>query len=124
MRLRSAWLGLGWLGVAGVVVLSLIPSPPVGVEHGDKLGHAGTYALLMWWFAQAWLRRDTRARTAAGLLALGVAIEYAQGWTGYRDFSVADMAADALGIALGWLLAPPRLPNVLQRASARLTRTL
>jgi VanZ family protein len=122
MRLRSAWLGLGWLGVAGVVVLSLIPAPPVGVEHGDKLGHATTYALLMWWFAQAWLRRDARARTAAGLLALGIALEFIQGWTGYRSYSIADMTADGLGIALGWLLAPPRTPNLLQRATAYLAR--
>jgi len=122
MRLRSAWLGLGWLGVIGVVILSLVPTPSVGVEHGDKLGHTTTYALLMWWFAQAWMRRDVRARTAAGLLALGVVLEYAQGWTGFRDFSLADMVADALGIALGWLLAPPRTPNLLQRASAYLAR--
>lgn len=122
MRLHGAWLGLGWLGVGGVVVLSLIPSPPTGVEHGDKLGHAGSYALLMWWFAQAWLRRDTRTLTAAGLLALGIALEFAQALTGYRSFSVADMAADGLGVALGWLLAPPRTPNLLQRAAAYLSR--
>jgi len=123
MRLRSAWLGLGWLGVAGVVVLSLVPLPPMaGAEHGDKFGHATTYALLMWWFGQAWMRRDVRARTAAGVLALGVVLEFAQGWTGFRDFSLADMVADALGIALGWLLAPPRTPNLLQRAATYLAR--
>ncbi|HEY7760006.1 MAG TPA: VanZ family protein [Burkholderiales bacterium] len=122
MKLRRAWLGLGWVGVVGVVILSLVPLPPMaGAEHGDKFGHATTYGLLMWWFAQAWLRSDSRARTAVGLLALGVALEFAQGWTGFRDFSVADMIADALGIALGWLLAPPRMPNVLQRASACLS---
>jgi VanZ family protein len=124
MKVRSTWLGLGWLGVAGVVVLSLVPSPPeLGVEHGDKLNHVAAYALLMWWFAQAWLRRERRAITAVTLLALGVAIEFVQGWSGFRDFSVADMGADALGIALGWLLAPPRMPNLLQRASVYLTRT-
>jgi VanZ family protein len=122
MRLRGAWLGLGWLGVASVVVLSLIPSPPTAMEHGDKLGHAGSYALLMWWFAQAWLRREARALTAVGLLALGIALEFVQGWTGYRSFSIADMSADGLGIALGWLLAPPRTPNLLQRAAAYLSR--
>jgi VanZ family protein len=123
VKVRRAWLGLGWLGVAGVVVLSLLPSPPLlPVEHGDKFSHVTMYALLMWWFAQAWLHRERRAFTAVTLLALGVAIEFVQGWTGFRDFSVADMVADALGIALGWLLAPPRTPNVLLRASAYLTR--
>jgi VanZ family protein len=119
MRLRSAWLGLGWLGVAGLVVLSLIPAPPaIPVEQGDKVGHLGSYAVLMWWFAQAWLRRDARALTAVGLLALGIALEFVQGWTGYRTFSIADMTVDGLGIALGWLLAPPRTRNLLQRAAA------
>ena len=36
------------------------------------------------------------------LLGLGALIEVAQGLTGYRDASWADLAADALGVALGW----------------------
>ena len=117
MTLRQAWLTVGWLGVAAVVVLSLIPSPPelLGVQNEDKLEHVLAYALLMWWFAQAWLGRQPRVTTAAGLVALGVAIEFVQGWSGLRTFSPPDMAADAVGVAAGWLLAPPRLGNVLQR---------
>jgi len=30
------------------------------------------------------------------------------------SFEVADMAADAAGVAVGWLVAPPRIPNYLQ----------
>jgi hypothetical protein len=47
-------------------------------------------------------------------VALGIALEFVQGWTDYRTFEVADMVADALGVAVGWALAPPRLPNFLQ----------
>ncbi len=54
------------------------------------------------------------------MVALGIALEYAQRATGYRSFEVADMVADALGVAIGWLAAPPRLPNVLSWAEKRL----
>ena len=118
------WLAIGLLGVVGVLVLSLIPPPApiLGVENEDKLHHLGAYGLLMWWFAQDAVAARQRAWIAMALVALGVAIEYLQGWTGYRTFSVADMAADAIGVAIGWLLSPPRLPNLLQRAAARLAR--
>jgi VanZ family protein len=55
------------------------------------------------------------------MVALGIALEYAQRATGYRSFEVADMAADALGVAVGWLAAP-RLPNFLSWAEKRLPR--
>jgi hypothetical protein len=45
-----------------------------------------------------------------------------QRWTGYRTFDVWDMAADAAGVAIGWLLAPPRLPNVLCGVESLLAR--
>jgi hypothetical protein len=120
--LRRLWLAIGWAGVAGVIVLSLIPSPPevLGVEHEDKLGHLAAYALLMWWFAQDVIAARGRARAAAALIALGAALEFLQGWEGSRAFSTADMAANAAGVALGWLLAPPRLPNLLRRLAAGL----
>ena len=51
---------------------------------------------------------------AIGFIALGIALEFVQRWTGYRSFEVADMAADAAGVAVGWLIAPPRIPNYLQ----------
>jgi hypothetical protein len=37
---------------------------------------------------------------------MGVAIEFIQPLTG-RNFELADMAADALGVALGWAAALP-----------------
>ena len=118
------WLAAGWLGVVGVVVLSLIPPPPeiLGVANEDKLGHLSAYGLLMWWFAQDALAARQRAWVGAALIALGVVLEFLQGWGGLRTFSVVDMAANGAGVALGWALAPPRLPNMLQRAAARLRR--
>jgi hypothetical protein len=41
-------------------------------------------------------------------VALGIGLEYAQMLTDTRTFQVADMVADGIGVALGWLAAPPR----------------
>lgn len=113
--LRSAWRIVGWLGVALLLWLSLTPSPPqvATFPHVDKVEHLLAYALLMLWFAQLRLTRQERSVTASALLALGVAIEFLQGWGGAREFSIADIVADLGGIALGWWAAPPRGPDLL-----------
>ena len=103
--MRRAAVAFGWLLVAAIVWLSLTPSPPsIDVDQGDKLGHAFAYASAMFWFAQLYVRSAVRARYAIGLIALGVALEFIQGHVG-RDFELADMAADAVGVALGWAAA-------------------
>jgi VanZ family protein len=124
--LRHAWLIVGWCGVIGVIVLSLIPNPPdlVPVEQGDKVEHIVAYGMLMFWFAQVYAALRTRAVIAGLLIALGIALEYVQGWTGWREFSYADMTADAAGVALGWLIAAPRTPNLLGFAGSLLARRL
>jgi len=35
-------------------------------------------------------------------IALGIAMEFVQRAIGYRTFDVLDMAADAIGVLLGW----------------------
>jgi VanZ family protein len=113
-RLQWAWIIIGWVGVVAVTVLALIPSPPrlVPVEQGDKVEHVLAFGSLMYWFAQVYLQRRSRLAAAGLLMALGVAIEFLQGETGYRSFEYADMGAECVGIFIGWLLAPPRLPNL------------
>ena len=114
VAIRQGWLAVGWLGVLTVIYLSLTPSPPrLDLEHGDKLQHAAAYALLMHWFAQPALARNKRAATAVALVGLGVGLEFAQLASGYRTFSLGDMAAGAAGVALGWFVAPPRIPSLL-----------
>jgi VanZ family protein len=122
-RLRALWLALGWFGVALTIYLSLTPdAPDIGVEQGDKLGHLLAYGTLMLWFAQLSAHPRRRRATAGLLVALGVTLELAQGQTGWREFSYADMAANTAGVCLGWLLAPPRLPSLLGVAEAMLSR--
>ena len=114
MRLRALWLAIGWGLVATIIWLSVTPKPPdIGIEHGDKLGHFMAYGSVMFWFCQLYAGRATRAAYAGGFIAMGIALEFVQLGLGYRSFEVADMAADALGVGLGWLIALP-LPRLLK----------
>jgi len=100
------WWGLGWLWVGVVVYLTLTPSPP-GMPlfpFADKVAHLLAFAGLMGWFAQL-VPRGRWWRTGLALVALGVLIEFLQRWGGMRQFEVADMVADALGVAVGAGLA-------------------
>jgi len=102
--MRAALHAAGWLYAAAIVFLSLVPEPPdlgLQVESGDKLQHFFAYAVLMFWFAL--LDRRWRARLGyAGLwIGLGIGLEFAQRATGLRSFELADMAANALGVAAG-----------------------
>lgn len=111
-KVRRAWLILGWPLVALVIYLSLTPAPiQVSMELGDKYEHVLAYAVLMFWFANLYERAAQRAALAIGFVAMGITLEFLQRWTGYRSFEVADMAAGAAGVAAGWIVAPPRVPN-------------
>lgn len=113
--IRPVWVAVGWGLVAAIVWLSLTPSPPkVDFAQSDKLGHLLAYGTLMFWFAQLYASRRTRLACAVGFAAMGVALEFVQGWTGYRDFDLYDMAANGIGVALGWTAAvilPTALPG-------------
>jgi VanZ family protein len=122
--LRALWLGAGWLGVGVVTYFSLVPAPPkIDWEEGDKLQHLVAYTSLMIWFAQVQTREAERRITALLLVVFGVTLEFVQGLIGYRCMSVADMAANTAGVAVGWLAAPPRLPNAFTWVASMLDPT-
>ena len=116
-----------WLWVVGWVALlvlvatgSLMPSsglPDVGFFPGaDKLQHAAGYAVMSGYAVLLFATRRARLRAAVGLLAFGIAIELAQGaFTADRTPELADVVANATGIAIGQLLARTRLAFLLQR---------
>lgn len=109
LRFRSVWIAIGWALVWLIVYLSLTPRPiPIPGEEGDKLAHALAYFVLMLWFAQLYWGGKQRLGLALACTGLGVGLEYAQLLTASREFDIADMAADGLGVLLGWLAAPPR----------------
>jgi hypothetical protein len=58
----------------------------------------------MLWFALLYPGTRTRMLYAAGFVAMGIAIELLQPYTG-RHFEPADMLANTLGVLLGWGVA-------------------
>jgi VanZ family protein len=120
----ALWVGLWLAAIAATVVVCLLPPPPMAVPHGlDKLEHVMGYAALsagaVWLFAG--MRGQCRA--AAGLVALGVALEWAQGaLTTTRLADPADAVANTVGVLLGLVLAATPAARWLERLDARLPR--
>jgi VanZ family protein len=85
--------------------MTLTPSPgPIQERVNDKLGHALAFFLLALLVHASWPRHHFNWRLALPLLGYGVAIECIQYFVPNRFFSLADILADAGGIALYWLL--------------------
>jgi len=103
---RRAGLALGWAWVALIIYLSVTPSPPhIDVEHSDKAGHLFLYAVPAFWFTALHAAKRLQLLSCAALIALGIALEFVQRGLGYRSFEIADMVADAAGVAAGYALA-------------------
>lgn len=118
---RRAWLAGAWLLVCLVIYFSLTPHPPQPLifSNADKLEHALSYALLSFWFCQVYLSLRSRLIVIAALIGLGIGLEFVQGWTGYRLFDIWDMAANSIGVLLGYLLVRTpvgRLFNLIETA--------
>lgn len=114
------WRWLLWLLGAVITVLALTPAPEEQVGLGwDKLNHAAAFAALGWCAALGY--RGTRGQTLAalaGVLAFGAAIELLQLSVPNRSAEWADLAADAIGMAIGALLARVWLQRGATRATA------
>ena len=120
MRLSALWLGMGWAFVVLVVYLSLTPEPiDVGRIDEVKVGHLLAYGWLMLWFSQIYRTMSARAAVALGFALLGVALEYAQGVTGYRTFAYSDMRDNVFGVGMGFALGWTPLGNVLGAVEAK-----
>jgi len=108
---RRFW---AWLLAALIVVVAwfaFTPAPPRTLETiWDKLHHALAFTVLAC-VAElaAWPRRRHRWEVALGLLAWGGVIELVQSQLPTRSAEWGDLLADAVGIAIGLLLALPLL---------------
>jgi len=122
LNYRAWWLALGWMLVALVICLSLMPQPPqpLNFDNGDKLEHASAYGLLMAWFGQIYWSRGHRVRIAAALVCMGVTLEILQGLTGYRTFDYADMLANTVGVLAGWTLSLTGIKHLLASLDRRI----
>ena len=115
LKLLRLWQAIGYALVLFVIYQSLNHQPiEITVVEGNLLGHFAAYGTLMLWFSQIHAPGRARVACATGFVLLGVCLEIAQGLTDHRTFDLFDVAANATGVALGWLLAPPRTPNFLR----------
>jgi len=109
-------MAAGWLIVAAIIWLSVMPSPPdPGIEHADKFEHVLAYGALMFWFCQLHAGWRMRLAYAIGFAAMGIALEIAQGALPYRTYEELDMAANGLGVAAGWMVAQASGTRVFAR---------
>jgi len=102
------WLGIWILGWLLCVVLSLITPPDISldVDNSDKLGHFLAYGTLSAWAVMIFRTRRAWVLSAIGLISLGIAMEFAQGYlTINRMMDWHDALANAMGVGLGLCLA-------------------
>lgn len=105
LRFPRLWMALGWLLLAGVCAGTLVPARAISaITINDKLQHAGSYFVLMLWFAGMFERRR-HIPIAIILAVLGFLLDLAQLATATRDFDMHDVAADTAGVALGLVLS-------------------
>ena len=106
--LRVLWLIALLITAAGSVLPS--DSPPIQalgrLPLNDKFEHTIAYAVLAW-LPGIHERRRVVVAAAIGAVALGVGLEYVQLYSGWRDFEIGDMVADAAGAGCGLLAAVP-----------------
>ena len=120
---QMTWLASAWLLVGVVVYLSLVRlDVDIPAGGGDKVAHMLAYATMTYWFMQVYVTPRSRRSIAAVLVVLGVVLEFLQGETGYRTFDYADMIANTIGVAAGWIASPPRTPSVLTRIQSYISR--
>lgn len=123
LRRPHLWLALWWLAVVVVTAACLLPARelPRVPPGADKLEHFLAWFALAASAVQIFRPRRALWRAAIGLVALGIAIELAQGaLTASRAMDPWDVAADALGVAAGIALARTPLRDLLLRIEPRL----
>lgn len=130
MALRSAlkpfrhprlWTSLWCLGIALLVVLSLLPAPDLPQPPGsDKLHHFVAYGLLAAWAVQLYARWPSLLGAGLGLVLLGIGLEHAQGaLTDTRMADGRDALANTLGVIAGFMLRLTPWRDLLLRFDTR-----
>jgi VanZ family protein len=108
--LRPKLLRVLWaVAILTVIVGSLLSSESAPIQTldrlpiSDKVDHLAAYAALAF-FPALHERRRFVLGAALGAIALGIALEFAQRMTGWRDFEIGDMIADAIGVCAGLVI--------------------
>jgi VanZ family protein len=113
----GALWGVAWLVVTALLLLPLEVAEP---EGSDLVAHGFVFGTMA--FAAVGFSRRPRqlAWLAAATIALGAALEYAQGFVPYRTSAVADVLANGVGGVVGFAAALLVLYRVIRPAEAPL----
>ncbi|MFK7886444.1 MAG: VanZ family protein [Gammaproteobacteria bacterium] len=100
------WLTIGILLIVAVIALTLWPEPigAIPSSMSDKTGHVIAYFTLMSWFAGLY-PRQRHILWAVFFVLLGVGLEWLQSFVEIRMTELLDAGANALGAAIGLVLA-------------------
>ena len=125
-RRPRLWLGIWLMAVLAVVALSLMPPAPLPElpSGGDKVEHFLAYCLLAMGAVQLFASRGPWLLAGAGLIAMGVGLEYAQGaYTATRMQDPFDALANTLGVIAGLATALTPLRDAWLRMERRSERS-
>lgn len=114
-------MGLWCAAVLTVIVVCLIPLPEMNLpQNSDKVEHMLAYFALSASAVQLFGSRRALCWVAAGLVAMGVGIEWAQGaLTANRMADPMDALANASGVLIGMLTVLTPLRDLLFRLQRR-----
>jgi VanZ family protein len=102
-RVRRALFGLWCIAWLVVAVLMLAPlRSPMEVSHADLIAHFVVFACLAFATVGFSHRGTELTLLAAATVAGGVALEFAQGLVPHRTVDILDMAANTLGVMVGY----------------------
>lgn len=112
---RPLWVLAFLICLVSVLVLALMKNPSALFNTGwDKGNHVLAFTVLTFLGRMSFPSRPLLL--LAGLLLYGVLIENLQLLTGYRFGEYQDLAADVIGMTLGFLLVVPLLRKTFQQA--------
>lgn len=117
LRFPRVWLGLWWLAIVVTIVVCLIPPPPLALpQNSDKVEHFLAYFLLASVAVQIYRTRAALLWAGAGLVLLGVGIEFLQGaLTTDRMADPMDALANSVGVVAGMAMVFTPMRDLLMR---------
>jgi len=124
-RWPALWVAIWIAMIAAVVFGSLVSASdlPTVPDGFDKVEHFVGYLTLSAYAVMLFANRRGQAVAAAGLIALGVGLEFAQGaWTVSRMADSADALANSLGVLAGLMLGPTPVGELLVWVEGRFRR--
>ena len=115
-RACAALWGVAWVGVAALLLLPLSAPGPSG---SDLVGHFLLFATIAFAAVGFSRRPGQLAWLTFATGALGMALEYAQGFVPYRESELADAVANGVGALAGYAAALLALYFVIRPAEPR-----